>query len=108
MGMAVTAADSRGPPVASISGAGVGSAAGTAACVVASRSGAAAGAGVAVGACVGFSPAQAARSANDRMLIIKSRFAEVTLRILAESRSGPHFPVSSTDGPGLLRHRVAD
>ena len=91
MGMAAAVVTTGASTVASISGAGVAAAVGTVACVVASRSGAAAGAGVAVGACVGFSPSQAARSANDRTLIIQSRIAEVTLRILADSRSGPHF-----------------
>ncbi len=87
VGAAATVADTRGSPVASISGAGVGaaadSAASTIACTVASRSGAA------VGPCVGLSPAQAARSANDSTLIIKSRFVELTIRIVALRR--PYF-----------------
>ena len=95
VGTAVTVADTRGPPEVSISGAGVeaaaGSAEGIAACTVGSKCGAAVGTAVAVGACVGFSPAQPARSANDRTLIIKSRIVKFTARIVAESRSGPHF-----------------
>ena len=95
VGAAATVADTRGSPVASISGVGVEAAAdgaaGTVTCTVGSSSGAAVGTGVAVGACVGFSPAQAARSANDSTLIMKSRIDKFTARIVAESRSGPHF-----------------